>query len=113
MGGNALALIPDDRPLVVTLLNSVHTNISDDKRVVNTVLRLIRTIDAAAQRRNKPARDRFTKCAYKSQKPLESYVRRKMLAVRCELEIRCNRVLPYHRRVFPSKIWQVQARRAN
>lgn len=33
LGGNALGLTPDEGPLVITLLNSVHTDSSDDDKV--------------------------------------------------------------------------------
>ena len=73
LGGNALGLTPDDGPLVIILLYSVHTNPADDNKVVNTILGLIRNIEAAAMRRGKAARYRFTNYAYKNQKALEGY----------------------------------------
>ena len=72
-GGNALGLTPNDGPLVITLLNSVHTNRVDDDRVVNVVLGLIDAIEAAAARRGKAARYRFTNYAYKNQRVFEGY----------------------------------------
>ena len=59
-GSNALSLTLDDRLLVITLLNSVHKHPADDDRVVNAVLCLISEIEAAAARRRKVARYRFT-----------------------------------------------------
>lgn len=78
LGGNALGLTPDDGPLVITLLNSVHTNPSDDDRIINAILVLIRNIEAAALRKGKAARYRFTNYAYKDQRPLEGYGRQSL-----------------------------------
>ena len=80
-GGNALGLTPDDGPLVITLLNSVHTNPVDDDRVVNAVLGLIRKIEAAAARRGKAARYRFTNYAYRNQRVFEGYGSRSVAAM--------------------------------
>ena len=73
LGGNSLGLSPDDGPLVITLLNSVHTNKEDDKKVISAVLKLIDNIDAAAAKAGKSARYRFTNYGYKDQKILEGY----------------------------------------
>ena len=80
-GGNALGLTPDDGPLVIILLNSVHTNPVDDDRVINTVLDLVSKIEAAAARRDKAARYRFTNYAYKTQRVFEGYGGRRVAAL--------------------------------
>lgn len=67
-GGNALGLTPDDGPLVMTIINSVHTNRGDDDRVVNAVLGLISKIEAAAARSGKAARYRINNYAYRNQR---------------------------------------------
>ena len=73
LGGNSLGLSPDDGPLVVTLLNSVHANAADDEEVVTAVLGLIRAIETAAARQGISARHRFTNYGHKDQKILEGY----------------------------------------
>ncbi|KAL9636720.1 MAG: hypothetical protein Q9204_002144 [Flavoplaca sp. TL-2023a] len=73
LGGNSLGLSPEDGPLVVTLLNSVHTNAADDNKIVTAVLGLIRAIEAAAARQGNAARYRFTNYGHKDQKILEGY----------------------------------------
>ncbi|KAL8821083.1 MAG: hypothetical protein Q9191_007383 [Dirinaria sp. TL-2023a] len=75
LGGNSLGLSPDDAPLVITLLNSVHTNRADDDTVVTAVSGLIKNIEAAAVTLGKSARYRFTNYAYKDQKVFEGYGR--------------------------------------
>lgn len=70
---NSLGLSPYDGPLVITLLNTVHSSASDDMTVVNAVLELIDQIDSAAQQAGKSARYRFTNYRYKTQKILEGY----------------------------------------
>jgi hypothetical protein len=72
-GGNSLGLKPEDGPLVITLLNSVHSNPSDDDRVVAVVLSLVEKIDDPAAEREKAAKYRFTNYAYKGQKVIEGY----------------------------------------
>ena len=71
--GNSLDLTPGDGPLVITLLNSVHTDPVNDDRVVNAVLGLISRIEAAAATRGKAARYRFTNYAYRNQGVFEGY----------------------------------------
>lgn len=73
LGGNSLGLSPDDGPLVITLLNSVHANPSDDEKVISGVLNLIKNIEAAAETQGKSARYRFTNYGYKNQKIFEGY----------------------------------------
>ncbi|KAL8733068.1 MAG: hypothetical protein Q9181_003723 [Wetmoreana brouardii] len=73
LGGSSLGLSPDNGPLVITLLNSVHTNADDDSKVVTAVLGLIQDIDNAAALQNKSATYRFTNYGYKDQKILEGY----------------------------------------
>ena len=80
-GGNALGLAPDDGPLVIILLNSVHSNSADDDRVVNAVLGLIAKIEVAAAKRGKAARYRFTNYAYKNQRVFEGYGRESVMAL--------------------------------
>ena len=79
-GGNALGLTPDDGPLVITLLNSVHKDPADDDRVVGAVLALISEIKAAAARRGNAVRYCFTKFAYRSQRIFEWYGSRSVAA---------------------------------
>ncbi len=71
--GNSLGLSPEDGPLVITLLNSVHINASDDKKVIAAVLDLIQQIDTLAAQKGKSARYRFTNYGYKTQRILEGY----------------------------------------
>lgn len=73
LGPNALGLSPDDGPLVVNLLNTVHSNKEDDGKVVAAALGLIEKIDAAAAEAGKDARYRFMNYAYKGQKVIEGY----------------------------------------
>lgn len=75
LGGHSLGLSADDGPLVITLLNSVHTNGADDESVVTAVLGLIQNAETAAAKQGKFARYRFTNYAYKDQKVLEGYGR--------------------------------------
>jgi hypothetical protein len=72
-GGNVLGLKPEDGPLVIVLLNSVHSNSSDDDRVVAAVLSLVKKIEELAAQRSKAAKYRFTNYAYKGQKVIEGY----------------------------------------
>ena len=71
--GNSLGLTPDDGPLVIMLLNSVHKHTSDDEKVVAAVLGLIDKIDSSAAKEGKAARYRFTNYGYKTQQILEGY----------------------------------------
>ena len=80
-GGNALGLTPDDGPLVIILLNSVHSNPADDDRIVNAALGLIGKIEFAAAKRGKSARYRFTNYAYKTQRVFEGYGRESVRAL--------------------------------
>lgn len=72
-GGNSLGLTPEDGPLVITLLNSVHTKPSDDERVVAAVLALIESIESLAAKREKASRYRFMNYGYKTQNVLQGY----------------------------------------
>ncbi|KAL8950866.1 MAG: hypothetical protein Q9222_003120 [Ikaeria aurantiellina] len=72
-GVNSLGLSPDDGPLVIVLLNSVHNNPEDDDSVITAVLCLIQDIDADAALSGKSARYRFTNYGYADQKILEGY----------------------------------------
>lgn len=72
-GGNALGLKPEDGPLVITLLNSLHINPSDDDKVIAGVLELIERIEDPAAKRNKAAKYRFMNYAYNGQKLLEGH----------------------------------------
>lgn len=72
-GGNSLGLTPEDGPLIVTLLNSVHTEPSDDDKVLAAALALIESIESLAAERGKASRYRFTNYAYKSQNVLQGY----------------------------------------
>ena len=72
-GGNSLGLKPEDGPLVILLLNSVHSNSADDDRVVAAVLSLVKKIEDLAAKRGKAAKYRFTNYAYKGQRVIEGY----------------------------------------
>ena len=47
-GGNLLGLTPDDGPLVITLLATVHSFPANDNDVVNAALGLVDKIDSVA-----------------------------------------------------------------
>jgi hypothetical protein len=72
-GGNSLGLKPEDGPLVVVLLNSVHQNSADDNKVVTAVQELREKIEAAAANKGLDARYRFMNYAYRGTPVLESY----------------------------------------
>ncbi|PVH99839.1 hypothetical protein DM02DRAFT_656014 [Periconia macrospinosa] len=71
-GPNSLGLSLDDRPLVITLLNSVHTNAADDSKVVNAVTGLLQKIDDLARQRGLGKRYRFMNHAYRTEDVIES-----------------------------------------
>jgi hypothetical protein len=72
-GPNSLGLSPDDGPLVITLLNSVHTNAEDDANVINAVTGLLHDIDELARQRSLGKQYRFMNYAYKTEDVIESY----------------------------------------
>jgi hypothetical protein len=51
--GDSLGLKPEDGPLVIVLLNSVHSNPTDDDRVVAAVSSLVKRIEDLAAKRGK------------------------------------------------------------
>ena len=73
LGPNVLGLSPEDGPFAVCLLNSVHTNVSDDATVVNAVTQLQEKIEALAKSRGLGQRYRFLNYSYKTARPIESY----------------------------------------
>ncbi|KAL8906165.1 MAG: hypothetical protein Q9207_002198 [Kuettlingeria erythrocarpa] len=82
LGQNSLGLSPSDGPFVITLLNSVHVEMADDDRVVSAVHDLVANIDAAAAKRAKSVRYRFTNYGYKDQQILEGYGSQSIAALR-------------------------------
>lgn len=71
--GNSVGLNPDDGPLVIGLLNSVHENAEDDSTVVAAVQSLLNQIEALSAEKGLAARYRFMNYAYKGTPVLESY----------------------------------------
>ena len=72
-GGNSLGLTPDDGPLVINLLQTLHTDPADDDTVVSAMLGLIKDIEDLAARSGKSSRYKFTNYAYKTQDPIAGY----------------------------------------
>lgn len=80
--GNSLGLKPEDGPLVVNLLASMHANAADDDEVIAAVLVLIEKIEALAAKRGKKSKYRFTNYGYKTQRMLEGYGRKNVNKLR-------------------------------
>ncbi|PSN71719.1 FAD-binding domain-containing protein [Corynespora cassiicola Philippines] len=74
-GSNSLGLEPEDGPLVIVLLASVHQNAEDDDKVVAAVQELQKKIEAVSAERGLAARYRFMNYAYKDSPVLEGYGR--------------------------------------
>lgn len=76
IGGNSLGLKPEDGPLILVLLASVHQDAVDDIKVVAAVQELLKKIEALASEKGLAARFRFMNYAYKGTPVLESYGQR-------------------------------------
>jgi len=72
-GPNALGLSPEDGPLLITLLNSVHTNAADDMKVIEAVTCLLSKIEGLARQRGLAERYRFLNYTHKTEDVIESY----------------------------------------
>ena len=72
-GGNSLGLSPDNGPLVILLLNSVHSNKTDDSTIVEAVTGLLEDINRLAAERGVAERYRFMNYAFKGEKPIDGY----------------------------------------
>lgn len=72
-GDNSLGLSVSDGPLVVCLLNTVHSNSTSDDIVSVEILKLLEKIDSLATERGLASRYKFLNYGYKGQKILEGY----------------------------------------
>ncbi|KAL5437923.1 hypothetical protein PMIN06_010392 [Paraphaeosphaeria minitans] len=72
-GPNVLGLSPERGPLLITLLNSVHTNAADDAKVIAAVTDLLSKIEELARQRGLGERYKFLNYAYKTETPIQSY----------------------------------------
>lgn len=72
-GGNSLGLTPEDGPLVVNLLQTLHAEAVDDEKVKTSMLGLIKSIEDLAAKKGKSSRYKFTNYSYKTQDPIAGY----------------------------------------
>lgn len=72
-GGNSLGLSPDRGPLLINLLNSVHSNKSDDSTMIHAITSLLKDIETLASKRGVADRYRFMNYAFKGERVVEGY----------------------------------------
>ena len=72
-GENSLGLSVSDGPLVVCLINTVHSDVTSDDLVSAGALNLIQQIEALAEERHLNSRYRFNNYAFETQKVIEGY----------------------------------------
>lgn len=72
-GGNSLGLTPNDGPLIVNMLQTLHIHAADDEKVKSSMLGLIKSIEDLAATKGKFSRYKFTNYAYKTQDPIAGY----------------------------------------
>lgn len=72
-GGNSLGLTPDDGPLIVNMLQTLHSNAVDDEKVTSGMLGLIKSIEDLAAKKGKSSRYKFMNYSYKTQDPIAGY----------------------------------------
>jgi hypothetical protein len=72
-GGNSLGLSPDRGPLLINLINSVHTNKADDAEMIKAVTDLLKSIEDLAAQRGLADRYRFMNYSFKGAKVIEGY----------------------------------------
>lgn len=72
-GGNSLGFSPERGPLLLNLLNSVHSNKEDDEAMVKAITGLLKSIENLAAERGLADRYRFMNYSFKSEKVVQSY----------------------------------------
>lgn len=72
-GPNSLGLSPNDGPLLIVFLNTVHDNKADDAKVVAGIQKLIKKIEDLAASEGASAKFRFLNYAYKGQPVFQGY----------------------------------------
>jgi hypothetical protein len=72
-GGNSMGLSPSEGPLVITMLQSIHANASDDEKVRKAMQSLIASIENTAKKRSKFHKYKFMNYSYKTQDPISGY----------------------------------------
>lgn len=84
VGGASLRLTPKDGPLVVNMLQTLHTNPADEDKITSTILGLIKSIEDLAVKERKVSGYKFIDYSYKTESMLGSYGGNRVNAARGE-----------------------------